>query len=166
MERLDEGRHLVLGEIRQRAVGAHAARVRPLVVVSKSLVVACERKREGIAAVREDDEARLAAAQPLLDDHAGTRRREGRREGIVRVVQPVADGHALAGGQPVGLDDDSVPGLRQLAGECQRRRELGERRGSRHADAGGRGHLVAEGLAALDPGRGPRGPEDGDARRR
>ena len=88
--------------------------------------------------------------------HAGDRR--------LGLVEVVADRHALAGRQAVGLDDDP----RAVGVERPRRRPApasasGRTRPPRAiADAGRGRDLVAERLAALDPGRGRGRPEDRD----
>ena len=71
------------------------------------LVVARDRQGDGASAVADRDDARLAAREPLLDDERG-RRCAGDRRG--RLVERVADRDALAGRQPVGLDDDAAAG--------------------------------------------------------
>ena len=80
------------------------------------------------------------------------------------VLDAVADGHALAGGEPIGLDDDPATVGRELAGERERGLALAGREGggAGHRHTGGHGDVVAERLARLDP-RGGRGrTEDRD----
>ena len=71
---------VVVGEVGERAVGAHPAGVRALVAVAEALVVAGQRQGQGVAAVAQGDEAGLRAVEPLLDDHDGPGRRQGGRQ--------------------------------------------------------------------------------------
>ncbi len=117
------------------------------------------------SAVREGVRRGLRSAQPLLDEHAraglpeGTvhHRRLDRREGFLRGV---ADGHTLAGGEAVGLDD-------VLAAEAphvvHRRLRVVEGGGVAGRDAGVGHQLLGERLRELDLRRRARGPEDRDA---
>ncbi len=127
---------------------------------------ACGRGPAGSASAsrpsHEGDEARLAAASRSSTTTRAPRAASAAIERARRLVEVVADRHALAGGQPVGLDHDAVAGRRELARERQRRLDGRERRRAGHPHAGGRGDLVAERLAALDPGGRLRRPEDRD----
>ena len=79
-------------------------------------------RRQQVLAVGEDEEARLLAGHELLDHHprAGAFG-EDRVERRLRLGDGRGDGHALAGGEAVGLDHD-----RRALG---RRRRRGRRRG-------------------------------------
>ena len=125
---------------RRRRVGAHAAGVRALVAVAKALVVLRGRERQHVAAVGHDDEARFLALEELLDDDHAARLAEGAREHVLgradRLRGARGDDHALAGGEPVGLDDDR----RALCADRRRVEGLARERGiARRRDAVARG---------------------------
>ncbi len=94
----------------------------------------------------------------VLDDARRARRGEHvRREGL-RDGQVDADVHALAGGEPVGLDDVRRRDPGQVRGGLRSVRQRHRRRG-RHSR---RGHdLLGEALAALQRGGRGRRPEAG-----
>ena len=167
VECVEEALGGVVGQVRQGAVCAHAAGVRALVAIEQSLVVSRSRQRDRIATIADRDEARLAAAEPLLDDDPRRRgigrRRQGQDRGL-RLGRRFADRHALAGREAIGLDDDAASGRGQLAGERDGLGRVSERSRQRHAHPGGLGNVVAERLARLDPGRRRGRPEDGDTR--
>ena len=113
--RLDDFAHRLfkdfVGHAGRGRVGAHAARVRALVAVEKTLVVLARGKRQHVFAVDHDDEARFFAREEFFDHDA----RAGRTELVAR--EHVVDGRvgfvfghrhhdALARGKTVGLDDD------------------------------------------------------------
>ena len=121
---------LVVGQVGERAVGAHAAGVRAGVAVDAA---ACGRAppagrpRRGRRRARSGSpRARRAAPRrrPAGDRRAGAtpraRHRTARRS-PGRLVERVADRHALAGGQAVGLDHDPAAASRQVARERDRR---------------------------------------------
>ena len=170
MERRDDSRDVRVGEVRQRAVGAHPAGVRPRVTVSEPLVVPGGGHREGRRLVREDDDARLGPAEPLLHDDpgcAGRPRRdvaEDRVERGQRLVERLADGDALAGGEAVCLDHDPPPRGVERGRKGDRGALRRERAGMRHSHPGRVRELVAERLRALDPCGGRGRPERGDPR--
>ena len=68
-------------------------------------MVAGDRQRQRIAAVAQGDQACLAPDESFLDDHRP--RPDGDLDRPERLLQRVADRHALAGGEPVRLDDDA-----------------------------------------------------------
>ncbi len=163
MDAPDEVVGIGIGQVGQRAVGPHPAGVRAGVAVAESLVVARDRQGQCVASVAQRDQARLATLQAFLDDdQAGPRRRLDRAEGL---LERVAHGHALAGGEAVRLDDDTTPVPGQLAGERARFGGRVERAGACHRDPGGGRDLVAERLARLDPGSRRARPEHRDAGR-
>ena len=124
MEPLDEVRDGLLGQVVQRRVGAHPARVRAAVAVEQSLVVASRRQRHRPLAVAERDDARLAARESLLDHEGG--RLGG--DGLGGLVERVADRDTLAGRQAIGLDDDAAVAREpHRERESRRRIGLGER---------------------------------------
>ena len=103
-----------VGQVRQRRVGAHPAGVRAGIAITQALVVARGGQRDGPLAVAHGDDARLGAVQAFLDDDAS--RRIARVEIVEqrrRVGPGFEDRHALAGGQPVLLDDHARPGRRE-----------------------------------------------------
>ena len=141
------------GQVRQRRVGAHPAGVRARVAVEQALVVARQRQGDGVAR-RRRSRSTLASRpiEPLLDDER-PRRRSPRAIAAIGLVDVVADGHALAGGEAVGLDHDAAARRGQLRDEGDRRGPASaERPAAGHRHAGGRRDLVAERLARLDPG--------------
>ncbi len=100
-----------LGDHRRRRVGAHAAGVGPGIAVAGALVILAGGHRQHVLAIDHDDEAGLLALEEILDHDP----RSGIAEGVV--LEHVTDrrfglgfghrhDHALARGQPVGLDHD------------------------------------------------------------
>ena len=155
----------------ERRVGAHAAGVGPAVAVTQPLVVAGGGQGQGEPAVAEGNHARLRTVQALLDDHPrGTvglvTGGEDCCQRLVRLREVVTDRDPLAGREAVGLDHHAAAGCREGRGVGAGGPQGTERAAAGHGDAGGRGDRVAEGLAALDPGRGRRRPEDRDSRAR
>ena len=153
-------------EPRHRRVGAHAARVRARVAVADALEVLCGRERPRRLAVAEGEQRDLLADQQLLDHDGAARLAERAAEqagldGGQRALAVGADRDALAGGQPVGLDD---AGAAQLVDGAARRVDVpgGDVARGRHAR---REHqLLGERLGALDQRGAGRRAEDGDAR--
>ena len=68
MDRGDDAVDRVVGQVRQRAVGAHAAGVRPAVAVAQALVVSGRPAGPARLAVAQGDDAHLEPEQALLDD--------------------------------------------------------------------------------------------------
>ena len=123
---VDERRAQPVGQIGHGAIRAHAAGVRPRVLVEQTLVVASRRERQRTMVVAQRDQARFGADESFLNDHdrrlclryARSRpcgllvgalvprqigeQRPKRGLGLGRVV---ANGDALARHQTVGLDD-------------------------------------------------------------
>ena len=98
-------------QARRRRKRAHAAGVGAGVAVADALVILRRGERQRVAAVDEREKARLLAGEKFLDDDLGAGlRRTGARPAPHRPpgMRPriIGDGHALAGGEPVGLDDD------------------------------------------------------------
>ncbi len=91
-------------------IGTHAARIRTGITITDALVIlrGCERQR-GLA-VGKAEEARFLAIEEGLHHHFGAGRAESAVEAVVnrgkRFRFRHGHGHALAGGKPVGLDDD------------------------------------------------------------
>ena len=112
--RLDDLAHGPLDHVRRhhrrRRIGAHAAGVRAGVAVADALVVLRRAERQRGLAVAQAEEARLLAIEEFLDHHLGAGSAEGAAESRLdrgqRLVDRHGDGHALAGGEAVGLDDD------------------------------------------------------------
>ena len=161
----------LVAEVGQRRVGTHAAGVRTQVAVAQALVVARRRQRHGFAPVADRDHARLAArtAAPRRSS-AGPGPRPSRYDatcssGQLRVV---VDRDALAGGEPVLLQDHAATGRAELGHVGASRRSLVglERARTGHPNARRLGDVVAERLGRLDPRRGPRRPERRECRPR
>ncbi|CAH0327180.1 hypothetical protein SRABI128_05844 [Microbacterium sp. Bi128] len=156
---VDHFLHEAFGGPLQRCVRAHAAGVGALVVVEDALEVLRRGQGHGVGAVAKDEHGDLGSVQELLDHHGAARVEAGlgMREGLV----PVGGDHdALAGREPVVLDDvrgaegiegvGGFPGIGGNAGHC-----------GGHA---GLGHdFLGEGLGRFQLGRGLAGAEDRDA---
>lgn len=93
-----------------RGYAAHAAGVRSGVAVSDTLVVLRRTERQHVLAVAKAEEARFLAIEIGLDHHLGAGRAKGAGEAFVDcgkgLFEVHRDGHTLAGGKPVRLDDD------------------------------------------------------------
>ena len=157
--------HLGRPDVGHRGVGAHAAGVRTAVAVADALEVLGRQQGHRGRAVVEDEEGALLAGQSLLNDDAPPGLAEGGPGELGLHVRPgFCDGlrhqHALAGGQPVGLDH---PGPGQALEVGQRLGALGGVEGG----VAGRGHagvgqdLLHEGLRALQAGPVGTGSHDG-----
>ena len=136
VDRGEQRRGPLVGQVLDRTEGAHATRVRALVAVAESLVIAGDGQADRPPAIAQGDEARLASDQPLLDDDDRTRLREQPLDDTGRLDRVVADGHALAGGQSIRLDDAARPAVRQRRRERDRGLDFGER--ARHGPSGPR----------------------------
>ena len=170
----DDGLHHVLHggvdglllEPRHGAVAAHAAGVRPLVAGEDALVVLRRRQRYGVGAVAQHQQRDLGAGEVLLgDEHvagvAELARHEAGLHGFARLGLVLADEHALAGGEAVGLDDQRVV-LPALDVEQRRLEALVAPVGAGRHAAGGH-DLLGEDLAALELRGLLVGAEDGQA---
>ena len=130
-----------------RGVGAHPAGVRSLVAFVCPLEVLDDRQRERSHTVAEREDGDLLAFEELLD-HDRVAEGGGRDEGAVELRLIVADEHAFAGCEAVGLDH---------AGRSRNRERLG------------RGHarvthdVLGERLRAFDARRLTARAEDRDA---
>ena len=95
---------------RRRRVGAHAAGVWTLVAIERALVVLRARERQRGIAVAQDEEARLFAGEKFLDHKLGAGFAQSATEDHVDCAlglrKTLRHHHALAGGEPVGLDHD------------------------------------------------------------
>ena len=95
---------------RRRRIGAHAAGIRPLVAVEGALVVLRRRQRQRGLAVAEREERSLFAVEKFFNDKLGSRLAQIAAEDHVdrafRLGERLRDHDALAGGEPVGLDDN------------------------------------------------------------
>ena len=83
----------------------------PLVAVEDALVVLRRGERHRALAVAQRQQRELLAVEELLDDHVGRAEDlalEHVDERLARLGLVLGDHHALAGGQPVGLDDHRV----------------------------------------------------------
>ena len=136
-------------------VGAHAAGVRAAVAVEDALVVACGSHREGALAVTQREQRELLACETLLDHGtcvlAETPREEDLLERRLRLLCVLRDGHALAGGQAVDLDDDAARGWdAELSHRRHRLFERGRLAPARGGHAGLLHRALRERLRALE----------------
>ena len=133
----------------------------------EALVVLRGRQRQHVPAVDHHDEARLLAGEELLDHHprAGRAHRvadQHRVDRRVRLGRGRGDHHALARGEPVGLDHDR----RALGVDVAvRRGGVGEGRVARGRDAVPRHEGLGVVLRALELRRRLRRAEDRQPRR-
>ena len=100
---------LRVGDVGQRREGAHAAGVRAGVAVPDPLVVAGRREGDGGLAGGEGEDGQLGPLEELLDVE-GLVERLRDLERRVELVLRAADPDALAGREPVELDDAGRPG--------------------------------------------------------
>ena len=149
---------------RRRRIGAHAAGVGALVAVEDALVVLRGDERDRGLAVAQREERRLLAAQEFLDHDLGARLAETAAEhhvdGGFGLGQRLRHDHALAGGEPVGLDDDRRALLAHIG--------LGGRGGGEALIGGGRdvvrpAQVLGEALGAFELRRRLARPERLDA---
>ena len=147
-------------------VGAHAAGVRAAAAVVGRLVVAGRRQHarcrspsqsastDSSGPVRHSSTTTTSAAEP-------SERRSNRSSSAASASARVGgDGDALAGGQPIRLDDGREPDL--LDG-LARLGVAGDDHGAGGRDADAAHQLLRPGLARLDPGGRRRRPEGRDA---
>ena len=155
------------GENRGGRVGPHSPCVRSPVAVERALVVLGGAERDCGRAVAQREEARLLAVQKLLDhdlraggSECAAEHRLDRRDGLLD-----RDGYhdALAGGEPIRLDDDRRPALAQVELGSVSLGEAGEG-GGRDAEVAAQ--LLRETLRAFELRRGPRRAERLDPRGR
>ena len=152
---------------RRRGDDPHAARVRAAIPVVGRLVV--HRRHQGLhlGAVRDDDEGDLLSLEVLLDEHPPARLAElpvhhDRFDDLLGLVRAGADNDSLAGGQPLGLDDQRKE---ELAG-LQDAHRLGRRLGHlepRRGDPVPVHELLGEDLAPLELGGLLVGAEDAES---
>ena len=142
---------------------AHAAGVRPLVVVEDALVVLRGPNRKGAGAVAQDEERHLRSDQALLDDQAlasvaKTTADHRGGNGLLCRGEVGRNHHALAGGEAVSLQHDrKAERTRAHDGERVGGRLSGMESGCRHVMPGHEG--LREGLAGFELRRGGRGTE-------
>jgi hypothetical protein len=142
-----------LGQVGDRRVGAHASGVRPGVAVAHPLVVAGDAHQRGPLAVAEREDRQLGAGHALLDHHraAGVAERLAGELGADVGLGLGPGGrhqHALAGGQPVGLDHPR-PG--ELVEEGDGLVGVAEDPVPGGGHAGVEQHVLHEGLRSLQP---------------
>ena len=161
-----------LGQLRRQAgcrgIGAHAARVRTAVALAYPLVVLRGAERQHVLAVDQSEQARLLAAEAILDDDRLARHPKSAAKRLIEGVESLLDGRrdgdALTRGEPVRLDHDrgaarANVGSRRI-GRGSRERPMGRGR-----DAVANAEGLGEGLGALEAGgRGAR-PKCLDPRR-
>ena len=120
---------------------------------------------QDVAAVAEYEEGRLLAGHEFLDHHLGARRAEGAAEHVLDrgmgLGHGLGDDHALARGQPVGLDHDGCALCRHVGLGAV---EVGEMRVGGGGRPAGIADGLGEGLGRLELRRRAGGPEDRDAR--
>ncbi len=156
-------------EQKARREGAHPARVRPLVTIERPLMVLRRRQRHRTAAVADREERHFRTGQAFLQHKPGTRvaelallhRRAHSRLGRTAIGR---NHHALAGCQPIGLDDERKPELPRPDGRVCLLRGFAHPV-TRRRNAVPRHEVLREHLAALELRRGARGPEDAQAAR-
>ena len=134
---------LVDVELGRGRVRAHAAGVRALVTVVRALEILRRRERDRVDAVAEGKHRYLGTVEQLFD-HDAPAECGDRLQRVVELLLRVADEDALAGGEPVRLDDARRPR---------------DREGLRGRDAGGAHHVLGERLRAFDPRRVAAGAE-------
>ena len=105
--------------------------------------------------IRQHEERDLLAFHELLDHDgapglAEASLHEAQRDGAVGLLQGPADLHALAGGEPIGLDHQRRA---QLPAVAARGAGLGERPEARRRDPVARHEILGEDLRALEAGR-------------
>ena len=147
---LDLGR----AEARHRRVAAHAAGVRSLVAVEDPLVVLRRRQRHDVLAVAERQQRELFAREELLQHDGRLAEAPLAEEDLDRVARGglrVADDHALAGRQAVGLEDQ---------------RDRRHRRGARAPPRGWSGRRRRRSARRPPPSAAWRTPSTPPARRR
>jgi hypothetical protein len=147
-------------------VGAHAAGIGPAVAVLRALVVAGRSEQQGAVAVAEREDTCLFAVQPLLDHDLAAGFPESAAEQVVDGSLGLAKGighhDALAGREPVGLDDGRTGHSPQVAFRGVGVGEPGKR-GCRNPVLGA--ELLREALGALETRGEPARPEGPDAER-
>ena len=162
---VDDRRDHVVGQPRQRRVGAHAAGVGSGVAVADALEVLRGQQRHHGLAVDDAEQRHLGTVQERLEQHRmpGVEQAGGVRPGGVAVG---GHHHALARGQAVVLDHPRRVAARR-AEAVERGVEVGgvvDDLAGRGAHARGGHHVLGERLRALDAGGVLRRPEAGDPR--
>ena len=143
---LHELRDLVRAETGDGRERAHPARVRARVAVADPFEVLRRCEGDDVMPVGEREDGDFVAVEQLLDhDRAVVGRR--RAQPFVELLRGFADEDALAGGEPVHLDDTGRPRDRERLGRWH---------------AGGGHDVLGEALRALDPRGSPARAEDGD----
>ena len=143
-------------------IGAHAAGVGAGIAFTNSFMILRGGQRQGVSAVGEDEEARFLAFKELLDDAFGAA--ELAREDVVQCAASFrhfhGNGDALAGRQPIGLDDDRYTPRLEI-GKC--RRLVGEAAIGGGGDAIRGADVLGEALGTFELGGKFCRPEDLDA---
>ena len=149
---------------RTRRERAHAAGVRPFVVVEDALVILRGTERNGAPAVAEGEEGHFRTGQALLEHDARARGSEASlfhrlADRIVSGAGIGGDDNALSRGQAVSLDDDRQAELASIDdGMC--RCSVLAHAIARRRHAVTRHERFRKDLAALETRRGLGGTED------
>ena len=155
----DLGHHLVdraRCQPRQRRIGAHAAGVGTLIIVTDPFEILGRLQRQRLAAVGDHEQARLRPVEVFLDDDLVA------APAVLQRSRPVGgDQHTFTGRQSVVLDD--VGCAEPVEGRCQFGLIVTDQTGGGR-DAGIGHHLLRERFRTLQPGRGSAGAEASDAR--
>ena len=132
-----------------------------------ALVVLGRGQRQRMLPVDQGEEAQLLAFEEFLDDDFGSGGAEDLvgHHGVDRfagLLERLGDDHALAGGEPVGLDHDRQAPLGDIG---LGRARVGEAAIGRGRDGIAPGEVLHEAFGALQRGAGGIGPESGNAGR-
>ena len=148
MHRLEQLLDLRLAQSWHGGVGAHAAGVRPRVLVADPLEVLSGRQGYGVATVGDGEERDLLALQKLLHDEVASECGSSVQAGVELLLRP-ADEHSFPGCETVRL---------------HHARGSRDRQSSSGRHAGRLEHLLGEALRPFDPRGGPGRAEYGDSR--
>ncbi len=140
----------VLIEPRQRAVGAHASGVGPLVVIQQAFEVLRRLQRSDVRAVGEAKKRHFRSVEELLDDHCSARCGQTVQPVSQRFIKVLGDHDPFATGQSIVFDHvgrhRGVQGVADLLG-------CAAHLGTGGGHVGGGHHFFGEGFAALESGR-------------
>ncbi len=152
MDRVDDLRHGLGVEARDRRVAAHAAGVRPLVAVEDPLVVLGGGQRDHVLAVAQGQQRELLALEELLEHDLGGAEAaldEERLDRLAGLGLALADDHALPRSEAVGLQHHGVGDGGKL---LERLGPAAQHRVARGRDPGLGHQRLGVHLRALQPG--------------